>query len=77
VAVLLVERCLGRWRDSSSRPRFGGCVWGKSDDPEVRLGAQVDARVEFRLLMPLPPDLNLREHRHSIPEKSEGDVHWL
>jgi hypothetical protein len=50
---------------------------------EVRLVAQVDARVEFRLLTPLPPDLNLREHRHSILEKSEGegmphgDVRWL
>ena len=84
VAVLLIERCLGRQRDGSSRSCFGGCArGGKSDDTEVRLVAQVDARVEFRLLTPLPLDLNLRERRHSILEKSEGgevphgDVRWL
>lgn len=56
---------------------------GKPDDTEVRLIAQVGARAEFRLLMLLPPGLNLREHRYSILEKSEGEemsrgaVRWL
>ena len=83
MAVLLIERCLGRQRDSSSRSCFGGCARGKPDDTEVRLVAQVDARVEVRLLMLLPPYLNLRKHRHSILEKSEGEemssgaVRWL